>query len=79
VQHDYGSIIRFIEKNFGVTPGALGQRDAAADDLSDMFNYAQTPVPPIAGLLLSDFKRHSADAKRSVQSGRRGMPVDDDK
>jgi phospholipase C len=79
VQHDYGSIIRFIEKNFGVTPGALGQRDAAADDLSDMFNYAQTPVPPIAGLLLSDFKRHSADAKRSVQSARRGMPVDDDK
>jgi phospholipase C len=79
VQHDYGSIIRFIEKNFGVTPGALGQRDAAADDLGDMFKYAQTPVPPVAGLLLSDFKRHAADAKRTVQSDRRGLPVDDDK
>jgi phospholipase C len=79
VQHDFGSIIRFIQKNFGMTPGGLGQRDAAADDLGDMFNYTQTPVPPLPGLLLSDFKRHVADAKRSAQSAPSGMPVDDDK
>ena len=80
VQHDYGSIIRFIEKNFGITPGALGQRDASADDLSDMFAFgAGNPVPPISGLLLQDFKRHADSARRTTLSVRAGTPVDDDK
>lgn len=80
VQHDYGSIIRFIEKNFGLTPGALGQRDAQADDLGDMFAYnSGQPVPPVSGLLLQQFRRETADAKRRISSMRSGMPVDDDK
>lgn len=44
-QHDYGSILHFIEHNWNL--GTLGQRDMLADDLSDMFNYKQKPIPPI--------------------------------
>jgi phospholipase C len=44
-QHDFGSIVHFIEKNWGL--GTLGQADLTADDLSDMFNYKQKPVPPV--------------------------------
>ncbi|MGC2707574.1 MAG: alkaline phosphatase family protein [Candidatus Sulfotelmatobacter sp.] len=42
VQHDFGSILRFIEEDFGL--GSLGYADAYADDLSDCFNYKQTPL-----------------------------------
>jgi phospholipase C len=44
-QHDYGSILHFIEHNWNL--GSLHARDEAADDLSDMFNYKQKPIPPI--------------------------------
>ncbi|MFZ0774119.1 MAG: alkaline phosphatase family protein [Candidatus Sulfotelmatobacter sp.] len=43
VKHDFGSILKFIEENFGLP--SLGYADAAADDLSDCFNYNQTPLP----------------------------------
>lgn len=42
VQHDFGSILKYIEGNFGL--GSLGFADAYADDLSDCFNYNQTPL-----------------------------------
>jgi phospholipase C len=42
VTHDFGSILKFIEKNFGLP--SLGFADARADDLSDCFNFAQTPL-----------------------------------
>ena len=42
VQHDFGSILRYIEEDFGL--GSLGYADAYADDLSDCFNYKQTPL-----------------------------------
>jgi phospholipase C len=79
VQHDFGSIIRFIQTNFGMTPGGLGQRDATADNLSDMFNYKQTPVPPLAGILLQDFQRRVQTAKAEYGKMPAGTPVDDDK
>jgi phospholipase C len=41
-QHDFGSILRFIEGNFGLP--SLGYADASADNLSDCFNYSQAPV-----------------------------------
>jgi phospholipase C len=44
-QHDFGSILKFIEKNWNL--GTLGQTDASSDALSDMFNYKQKPIPPI--------------------------------
>ena len=40
--HDFGSILRFIEETFGAS--SLGYADAAADDLSDCFNFSQTPI-----------------------------------
>jgi len=43
VQHEFGSILHFTESNFGL--GSLGQTDARADDLSDCFDYSQTPPP----------------------------------
>jgi phospholipase C len=39
--HDFGSILRFIEETFGLP--SLGYADAYADDLSDCFNFNQTP------------------------------------
>jgi phospholipase C len=43
VQHESGSILRFMEETFGLP--SLGTRDSLSDNLSDCFNYAQTPVP----------------------------------
>jgi len=62
-QHDYGSILHFIEKNWGL--GSLGKRDAAADDLSSMFDYSRTPIPPAFG-----FKSQTSSTTRSAQSVR---------
>jgi phospholipase C len=42
VNHDFGSILKFIEENFGLP--SLGYADAYADDLSDCFNFSQTPL-----------------------------------
>jgi phospholipase C len=37
-RHDFGSIIRFIEHNFGITPGALPFADSrATTDLTGFF------------------------------------------
>jgi phospholipase C len=42
VTHNFGSILKFIEGNFGLP--SLGYADASADDLSDFFNVGQTPM-----------------------------------
>jgi phospholipase C len=43
VNHDFGSILKFIENNFGLTP--LGYADTnALDDLSDLFNFTEPPI-----------------------------------
>jgi phospholipase C len=42
VNHDFGSILKFIEENFGLS--SLGYADAYADDLSDCFNFNQQPL-----------------------------------
>jgi len=43
VNHDFGSILRFVEKNYNLP--ALGYADTnALDDLSDLFNFTQAPV-----------------------------------
>ena len=45
VRHEFGSIINFICENYGLGHGCLGNQDFRSDDLSDMFNYLQTPTP----------------------------------
>jgi phospholipase C len=41
-QHDFGSILKFVETTFSLP--SLGYADAVADDLSDCFNFNQTPL-----------------------------------
>jgi phospholipase C len=40
--HDFGSILKFIEGTFNL--GSLNYADARADDLSDCFDFKQTPI-----------------------------------
>lgn len=54
VPHDFGSILRFIEGNFSLPVVDADYADARADDLSDTFNFSQTPlkfqtisIPPV--------------------------------
>jgi len=42
VNHDFGSILNLMEEAFGLA--SLGYADVYADDLSDCFNYNQTPL-----------------------------------
>jgi phospholipase C len=42
VTHDFGSILRFIEDNFNLP--LLGYADVRADNLSDCFDFNQTPL-----------------------------------
>jgi phospholipase C len=41
--HDFGSILKFIEEVYNLP--SLGYADARADDLSDCFDFSQTPTP----------------------------------
>ena len=41
-QHDFGSILKFIEVTFSLP--SLGNADVAADDFSDCFDFTQTPL-----------------------------------
>jgi len=40
--HDFGSILKFIEATFDLP--SLGYADVNADDLGDIFQYAQPPT-----------------------------------
>ena len=42
VQHDFGSIVKFIDEVFDLP--SLGYADARADDFSDCFDLTQTPI-----------------------------------
>jgi phospholipase C len=44
VFHSHVSLVKFCETIFGLPP--LNARDAAADDMSDCFNFTQAPLPP---------------------------------
>ena len=64
VQHKFGSILHFTETTFGL--GSLGYTDARADDLSDCFDYTQTPQTfrtIQASRRAADFVRMRADTR----------------
>jgi phospholipase C len=42
VTHDFGSILRFVEENFDLP--SLHYADSRADDLTDCFDFRQTPL-----------------------------------
>jgi len=59
VNHDFGSILKFVEQVYGL--GSLGYADVPADNLSDCFSFSQTPLqfqtiaaPLDAGHFLND-------------------------
>ncbi|GAC1421897.1 MAG: phospholipase C [Candidatus Velthaea sp.] len=43
-QHEFGSILKFVEHTFGLA--SLGATDVRADDLHDCFNFSQAPSAP---------------------------------
>jgi phospholipase C len=45
-QHDFGSILRFVERNLNLP--SLKTADAKSDDLRDIFNYLHDPRPYVA-------------------------------
>jgi phospholipase C len=45
-RHDFGSILRFMEQNFGIQEGALNFADARSEtDLTGFFDFSQPPRP----------------------------------
>jgi phospholipase C len=59
--HDFGSILKFIETNFKLP--SLGYADTRADDLSDCFDFTQTPTtfrPVLAPLDATYFLREKS-------------------
>jgi phospholipase C len=44
-QYEFSSVLKFIEERFGLP--ALSERDAAANDMTDSFDFSQTPLPPL--------------------------------
>lgn len=67
--HEFGSILKLIEKTFGLA--TLTDVDARADDLSDCFDFRQTPahfVPIDSGVDAAYFDRQRPDY----------LPPDDD-
>jgi len=43
VPHEFGSILRFVEETFGL--GSMHTTDERSDDLSDCFDFSQSPIP----------------------------------
>jgi phospholipase C len=68
LRHDFGSILRFVEHNFGIAQGALHFADArATNNLTAFFDLNRTPrsfqtisAPKSAAFFLSD-KRPATD------------------
>lgn len=42
--HSHVSLVKFCETTYGIAP--ISQRDATSDDMSDCFDFTQTPLPP---------------------------------
>ena len=45
MQYEFGSLLAFAEETFGIPKGSLHSTDARANDLSDAFNFLQSPRP----------------------------------
>jgi phospholipase C len=66
VPYEFGSILKFTEETFGLP--SMGTTDARADDLSDCFNFSQSPTPftPISAPLGAKyFLKPSSQSSRS--------------
>ncbi|MFY9780381.1 MAG: alkaline phosphatase family protein [Candidatus Baltobacteraceae bacterium] len=82
--YDFGSIMLYIEENYGLGAGALGTRDLDAlnrggDFTNVLFNYTRAPIQPLGGLLLTDFKRKVGTSSARATLAYPNEAVDDDK
>ena len=71
-REDFGSIVRFIERNFGILEGKLTFADKrSTTDLTEFFSLGNPPRPfqPINAPL---------SAKHFLSEKPSGLPVDDD-
>jgi phospholipase C len=81
--YDFGSVILYIENNFGLGAGALGERDEDAatrgggDFTNVLFDFTRTPIPPVSGLVLSQFKQRVNQSRHTIHSWP-NEPVDSD-
>jgi len=81
--YDFGSVILYIENNFGLGAGALNERDMDAltrggDFTNVLFDYTRTPIPPVGGLVLTQFRQRVNMAKHRTVQAWLNEPVDDD-
>jgi len=82
VHHDFGSILRFIEHNFGIEQGALNFADARSkSDLVGFFNLEESPrefvniqAPKDASFFLNQKGRHEGPDDDEEQPGTPGPP-----
>lgn len=44
-QYEFSSVLKFVEERFGLP--FLTQRDANANDMTDSFDFTQSPLPPL--------------------------------
>lgn len=79
-QYEFSSVLKFIERRFNLTN--LSQRDANAANMTDAFNFTQTPLPPLVlnqrtcpddGAIVS-LDNHNADFG-AVAVGTTGAPL----
>ncbi len=73
VQHDFGSILKFIEEVFSLPEidPSVGFADSRSDDLSDCFNFSQTPLT--FSVIPAQY-----DAKHFLNDRRPAVDPDDD-
>jgi phospholipase C len=45
LRYEFSSVLKFIEERYGLP--ALSERDANANDITDAFDFTQTPLPPL--------------------------------
>jgi len=65
-QHEFGSILKFIERTFGLP--SLGTTDVRSDDLSDCFNFNRAPTPfePIGAPLSKGYFLRQPETSESI-------------
>jgi phospholipase C len=69
--HDFGSILKFVESTFNLSTVDPSYADARADDLSDCFDFTQTP-------LTFQTIKAAKDASFFINDKRAPLPPDND-
>jgi phospholipase C len=68
VQYEFGSILKFVETQFGLP--SLGYTDAVANDLTDCFDFSGRPRPftPIPSRYPRSYFMHQPPDTRPIDT-----------